>query len=82
MDREVLAYRRSRYGAPWHFLDFRRGSGFAVTNEAEEATDVSQLERDHQSGEQSPSHLLDFAPCLPSPAGRRIGKIKANEDSQ
>ena len=49
VDREVLAYRRSSHGRPWHFLDFRRGSGFAVTNEAEETTDVSQLQRDEQS---------------------------------
>ena len=49
VDREVLAYRRSRRGRPWHFLDFRRGSGFAVTNEAAETTAASQLERDHQS---------------------------------
>lgn len=49
VDREVLAYRRSRHGKPWHFLDFRRGSGFAVTNEAEKTTDASQLQREQQS---------------------------------
>ena len=49
VDREVLAYRRFSSGRPWHFLDFRRGKGFAVTNEAEETTDASQLERDQQS---------------------------------
>ena len=49
VDRELLAYRRFGYGRPWHFLDFRRGSGFAVTNEAEETTDASQLQRDQQS---------------------------------
>ena len=47
--RELLMYRRFRYGRPWHFLDFRSGEGFAVTNEAEEATDASQLRRDQQS---------------------------------
>ena len=47
--RELLMYRRFRYGRPWHFLDFRRGHGFAVTNEAEETTDASQLQRDQQS---------------------------------
>ena len=47
--RELLMYRRFRYGRPWHFLDFRSGEGFAVTNEAEETTDASQLRRDQQS---------------------------------
>ncbi len=47
--RELLRYRRFQHGRPWHFLDFRRGRGFAVTNEAEETTDASQLERQEQS---------------------------------
>ena len=47
--RELLMYRRFGYGRPWHFLDFRSGEGFAVTNEAEETTDASQLRRDQQS---------------------------------
>ena len=34
--REVLRYRRARYGAPWHFLDFSRGEGYAVTDELKE----------------------------------------------
>ena len=49
VDRELLAYRRFRYGKPWHFLDFQHGSGYAVTNEAEDVEDYSQLERDDQS---------------------------------
>lgn len=49
VDRELLAYRRFRHGRPWHFLNFQRGTGFAVTNEAEETTDASQLQRDEQS---------------------------------
>ena len=49
VDREVLMYRRFQYGRPWHFLDFRRGKGYAVTNEAEAVEDVSQLEREEQS---------------------------------
>jgi len=32
--REILKYRRGqRTGKPWHFLDFRNGSGTAITNE-------------------------------------------------
>ena len=32
--REVLRYRRGRYGKPWHFVDFRSGEGYAITNES------------------------------------------------
>ena len=49
VEREILRYRRSSYGRPWHFLDFSLGRGYAVTNEAEEVTDETQLERDEQS---------------------------------
>lgn len=49
VEREILRYRRYSYGRPWHFLDFRRGQGYAVTNEAEEVEDETQLERDEQS---------------------------------
>jgi predicted ATPase len=31
--REVLKFRRGRYGQPWHFVDFSRGRGTAITNE-------------------------------------------------
>lgn len=32
--REVLRYRRGQFGKPWHFVDFRSGEGFAITNES------------------------------------------------
>ena len=35
VNKEILKYRRGSYGHPWHFLDFRRGEGSAVTNEKE-----------------------------------------------
>jgi predicted ATPase len=31
--REVLSYRRGKYGRPWRFLDFANGTGNAITNE-------------------------------------------------
>ena len=35
VDREVLRYRRGRgSGRPWHFVDFSRGRGAAITNES------------------------------------------------
>ena len=49
VEREILRYRRYSHGKPWHFLDFRRGHGYAVTNEAEDVEDETQLERDEQS---------------------------------
>ncbi len=33
--REVLRYKRRKYGSPFHFLDFKKGEGFAINNEAE-----------------------------------------------
>lgn len=32
--RELLKYRRGRHGQPWHFVDFKRGHGTAITNES------------------------------------------------
>ena len=34
VDHEYLQYRRGQRGQPWRFLDFRQGSGQAITNEA------------------------------------------------
>jgi len=30
--REILRYKRGRYGSPFHFLDFKNGEGYAITN--------------------------------------------------
>jgi predicted ATPase len=34
VDREILKFRRGQYGQPWHFVDFSRGRGTAITNES------------------------------------------------
>ena len=34
VDREILRYRRGHFGRPWHFVDFSRGRGTAITNES------------------------------------------------
>lgn len=34
VEREILRYRRGQHGKPWHFVDFRRGAGTAITNES------------------------------------------------
>ncbi len=46
--REILKYRRGRSGKPWHFLDFKRGEGEAVTNELESVNDERDLKREQQ----------------------------------
>jgi predicted ATPase len=45
--REILRYKRDRYGKPYHFLDFSRGEGYAITNEEEFKSD-EELERENQ----------------------------------
>ncbi|MBF0611300.1 MAG: AAA family ATPase [Magnetococcales bacterium] len=49
VSRELLKYRRGSHGQPWHFLDFRLGTGTAVVNELEEVTDVNLLKRETQT---------------------------------
>ena len=47
--REILKYRRGSKGQPWHFLNFSRGEGEAVTNELDSVTDTKDLKREHQT---------------------------------
>lgn len=49
VEREILKYRRGSKGQPWHFLDFKMGTGYAVTNELDYVKNVSKLERKEQS---------------------------------
>lgn len=46
--REFLRYKRGRYGAPYYFLDFREGKGFAITNEEDFSKPDEELEREEQ----------------------------------
>lgn len=48
INREILKYRRHQRGRPWHYLDFSKGRGFAVTNEIEEVDDESELNREEE----------------------------------
>lgn len=45
---EFLRYKRGRYGAPFYFLDFRKGSGFAIRNEEDFDKPDEELEREEQ----------------------------------
>jgi predicted ATPase len=49
IEREILKYRRGSGGQPWHFLDFSRGKGTAVTNELMSVKDVKELTREEQT---------------------------------
>ena len=46
---EILKYRRGSKGQPWHFLNFSRGEGEAVTNELDSVTDEKDMKREHQT---------------------------------
>ena len=47
--REILRYKRSRYGSPYHFLDFSQGRGYAITNEENFDKPDEKLDREEQS---------------------------------
>jgi len=49
VEREILKYRRGSFGQPWHFLDFSKGDGYAVTNELDAVSDVQDLKREDQT---------------------------------
>ncbi len=48
IEREILKYRRGSKGQPWHFLDFSRGRGTAITNEMEYIQDDTEIDREEQ----------------------------------
>jgi predicted ATPase len=47
--REVLKYKRAAHGRPFHFLDFQRGKGYAISNEEDFDKSDEDLDRDDQS---------------------------------
>ncbi|MBU1239204.1 AAA family ATPase [Myxococcota bacterium] len=47
--REILKYKRGAHGMPYHFLDFRNGQGFAITNEEDFNKPDEELNRENQS---------------------------------
>ncbi len=48
MQREILRYKRGRYGSPFRFLDFRNGEGFAIVNEEDFSKSDEELDREPQ----------------------------------
>lgn len=49
IEREILRYKRSAYGKPFHFLDFAKGKGYAIRNEEDFSKSDEKLERENQS---------------------------------
>ena len=45
---EFLRYKRGRYGAPFYFLDFHAGEGFAIRNEEDFDKPDEELKREEQ----------------------------------
>lgn len=48
VEREVLRYKRGPYGAPFRFLDFLSGKGYAITNEEDFSKPDEELTREEQ----------------------------------
>ena len=46
--RESLRYKRGRHGAPFRFLDFSNGEGYAIINEEDFSKPDEELEREYQ----------------------------------
>ena len=46
VEREILRYRRGGHGRPWHFVDFRKGAGTAITNESAYSEEGAEEERE------------------------------------
>jgi predicted ATPase len=76
---EILRYRRGSKGQPWHFLDFRRGEGKAVTNEPESVANESELRREPHTLK-SPDVLAvkGLAQFKNFPAAMALGNLISN----
>jgi predicted ATPase len=48
IEREILRYKRGSYGAPFRFLDFSHGKGYAITNEEDFSKKDEELNREEQ----------------------------------
>jgi predicted ATPase len=49
INREILRYKRGSYGSPYHFLDFSKGIGYAITNEEAFDKKDEELNRENQA---------------------------------
>ncbi|AOX00113.1 chromosome segregation protein SMC [Moorena producens PAL-8-15-08-1] len=51
--REIMRYKRGKYGKPYHFLKFKKGKGYAITNEENFDQPDTKLQREEQQLESS-----------------------------
>lgn len=65
VEKEILKFRRGQKGKPWHFVDFSRGRGQAITNEASYTSKDAREERG--------SYVLDAPDIL---AIKGLGQFK------
>ncbi|GHT80693.1 ATPase [Betaproteobacteria bacterium] len=49
IEREILRYKRGESGAPFHFLDFKKGKGYAINNEEDFSKPDRDLTREAQA---------------------------------
>ena len=45
---EYLSYKRASYGSPFHFMDFKEGRGYAISNESDFSKPDTELQREKQ----------------------------------
>lgn len=48
IEQEFLRYKRGKYGSPYYFLRFKKGEGYAITNEEDFDKKDEELEREEQ----------------------------------
>jgi len=77
--REILKYRRGSKGQPWHFIDFTRGIGSAVTNEPDKVVLETDLRREEHELK-SPDILAakGLAQFQKFPATKALGDLIEN----
>ncbi len=51
--REILRYKRDAHGSPYHFLDYQKGKGYAITNEKDFSKQDEELTKEYRDLEDS-----------------------------
>jgi predicted ATPase len=79
IERELLKYRRGSKGQPWHFLDFKKGEGQAVTNEPDQVKNEQDLKREHQILKSADTLAVKgLAQFKKFPAAMALGELISN----
>ncbi len=79
VEREVLKFRRGSKGQPWHFLNFTRGVGQAVTNEPDSVKNEKELKREEQTLKSADTLAIKgLAQFKKFPAALALGELISN----